>query len=61
MNQLIGRAQQQTELIRSVQANNAKLRTDRQRREQAKKSVWSQDRLQDLAESRRNECEPCPV
>jgi len=55
MNQLIARSSQQTELIRHVQANNAKLRTDRARREQAKKSIWSQDRMQDLAENRRKE------
>lgn len=55
MNQLLARSQQQTELIRSVQANNARLRTDRARREQAKRSIWSEGRLQDLAETRRNE------
>ena len=55
MNQLIARSAQQNELIRHVQANNAKLRSDRARREAAQKSVWSQDRLQDLAEHRRRE------
>lgn len=55
MNQLLARSSQQTDLLRHVQANNAKLRTDRARREQAKKSVWSADRLQDLAENRRHE------
>lgn len=55
MNQLIARSAQQNELIRHVQANNARLRSDRARREAAQKSVWSQDRLQDLAENRRRE------
>jgi len=55
MNQLIARSAQQTELIRHVQGNNARLRADRARREAAKKSVWSQERLQDLAENRRKD------
>merc|ERR1719230_901632 len=55
MNQLIARSTQQNELIRHVQANNARLRSDRARREAAAKSVWSQDRLHDLSESRRRE------
>ena len=55
MNQLIARSAQQTELIRHVQSNNARLRADRARREAAKKSVWSQERLQDLAENRRKD------
>ena len=55
MNQLIVRSSQQTELIRHVQANNARLRSDRAKREAAKLSVWSQDRLQDLSEAHRSE------
>ena len=55
MNQLIARSAQQTELIRHVQGNNARLRADRARRDAAKKSVWSQERLQDLAENRRKD------
>lgn len=55
MNQLIARSSQQSELIRHVQANNARLRSDRARREAAKTSVWSAERLRDLAESRRKE------
>ena len=55
MNQLIMRSSQQTELIRHVQANNARLRSDRARREAAKLSIWSQDRLQDLSQSRKTE------
>jgi hypothetical protein len=55
MNQLIARSTQQNELIRHVQANNARLRSERARRDTATKSVWSQDRLQDLAENRRRE------
>lgn len=55
MNQLIARSSQQGELIRHVQANNARLRSERARREAASKSVWSQERLQDLAEHRRRE------
>jgi len=51
----IARSSQQTELIKHVQAKNAKLRTDRARREQAKRSVWSQDRLQEMSETRRRE------
>ena len=55
MNQLISRSAQQNELIRHVQANNARLRAERQRREQAGKSVWSQERLQELSDTRRKE------
>ena len=44
-----------TELLRHVQAKNATLRTDRARRDQAKRSIWSEGRLQDLAETRRSE------
>jgi len=55
MNQLIARSTQQNELIRQVQANNARLRSERARREASKQSVWSADRLQELAENRRRE------
>ena len=55
MNQLLERSSQQTELIRHVQAGNAAKRAQKAQREQAKRSVWSADRLQDLAESRRSQ------
>ena len=55
MNALLSRSQQHTELLRHVQAKNATLRTDRARRDQAKRSIWSEGRLQDLAETRRSE------
>mmetsp|Transcript_17712 Transcript_17712/g.35715 ORF Transcript_17712/g.35715 Transcript_17712/m.35715 type:complete len:402 (-) Transcript_17712:382-1587(-) len=55
MNQLLDRASQQTEMIRYVQANNAAKRTEKASREQAKRSVWSEGRMQDLAESRRTQ------
>jgi len=53
MNQLLERSSQKAELIRHVQANNARLRSERARRDVAKKSVWAQHRLRDLTESQR--------
>lgn len=54
MNQLLERSSHKAELMRHVQANNARLRSERARRDAAKKSVWAQDRLRDLTESRKD-------